>query len=68
MKKRDYFARNTQDVVFMPALAPLEASVIPALERRSIGALRHARDSFRLSDEPSGMAPRVRQRQKICVR
>ena len=44
----------------MPALAPLEASVIPALERRSIGALRHARDSFRLSDEMPGEAPRVR--------
>ena len=60
MKKRDYFARNAQDVVFMPALAPLEASVIPALERRSVGALRHARDSFRLSDELPAEAPRSR--------
>ena len=60
MKKRDFSVRNDQDVVFMPALAPLEASVIPAAERRSIGALRHARDSFRLSDEPAREAPRAR--------
>lgn len=51
MNKKTFSVRNTSDVVFMPALAPLEASVIPAGERRSFGALRHAKETFRLSGE-----------------
>ena len=58
MKKREKF-RTDRDIVFMPALAPLEASVIPAKERRSVGALRHARASFRLPGEPEPQKPRV---------
>ena len=52
MNKKTFSVRNASDVVFMPALAPLEASVIPAGERRSLGTLRHAQQMFRLSDEP----------------
>ena len=50
--RRFGFPRESADVVFRPALAPLEASVLPAKERPR-GALRHARGAFRLPGEPA---------------
>lgn len=46
----------SQDVVFMPAVAPLEASVLPAAERHGFGALHHAKASFKLDGDRT--APR----------
>ena len=57
---------QTREIVFLPALAPLEASVIPAREKSRYGALRHAREAFRLDAKPQ--APIARQRAKIWVR
>lgn len=53
MKKRiKLSAVSAANVVFQPALAPLEASVLPAATRRRGGALRQAREAFRLASEP----------------
>ena len=52
MKSNRVSVRNERDIVFMPALAPLEASVIPAKEKRHFGALRQAKQAFRFGDEP----------------
>lgn len=65
MKKRKRIV-DDREVVFLPALAPLEASVIPAAEKRRTGALRHARESFRLDGQTQ--AGDRRQRAKIWVR
>ena len=65
MKKRKQTVRD-QEIVFLPALAPLEASVIPAAEKRRYGTLRHAREAFRLDGETQ--ANIARQRAKIWVR
>ena len=65
MKKRKQMPQ-TREIVFLPALAPLEASVIPAAEKRRYGALRHAREAFRLDGQTQ--ASDARQRAKIWVR
>ena len=65
MKKRKQMPQ-TREIVFLPALAPLEASVIPAAEKRRYGALRHAKEAFRFEDERRAQA--TRQRAKIWVR
>ena len=65
MKKKKQ-TPGAREIVFLPALAPLEASVIPAAEKRRTGALRHAREAFRLDKETQ--ADSARQRAKIWVR
>lgn len=59
------------DVVFQPALTPMEASVLPARERTPVrrGALRMAQDE-RLWARVLGREDcfAANQRQKICVR
>lgn len=51
-RRRAILPARGADIVFRPALAPLEASVLPAKEKRPKGALRHAREAFRLPGEP----------------
>ena len=55
------------DVIFRPALTPLEAAMLPARETRGYGALRLARQAFDCC-EPLCLACRCAQRQKIWVR
>ena len=54
MKQYDaaYTARMA-DVIFQPALTPMEAAMLPARMPRRMGALRHARESF----APGGRKP-----------
>lgn len=46
-RKMDRPKTYGQDVVFLPAVTPIEASVIPAKDARGYGALHHAKASFR---------------------
>lgn len=68
MRKRNH--PYHADIVFQPALTPLEAAMLPARETRGYGALRLARRAFELWPEPCGCRqPHTRdQRQKIWVR
>lgn len=47
--KRNLERQNTSsaDVVFLPAITPIEAAVIPARDVRGYGALRHAKEAWR---------------------
>ncbi|MDO5299204.1 MAG: hypothetical protein Q4F18_07220 [Clostridia bacterium] len=47
--KRKLERQNTspEDVVFLPAITPIEAAVIPARDVRGYGALHHARAAWR---------------------
>lgn len=45
-------APGMRAVVFQPALVPLEASVLPAMEKRPLGALRQAAGPLRRVREP----------------
>ena len=65
MKKKKQ-TLGAREIVFLPALAPLEASVIPAAEKRGYGALRYAREAFCL--DARAQAGNARQRAKIWVR
>lgn len=55
--KKKASAAPQREIVFQPALAPLEASVIPAKEKRPYGALKLARASFAL-DAPRAVSGR----------
>ena len=61
MRNREAYPANA---VFMPALTPLEASVIPAREKESYGTLGMIRHAYEAGDA----AYRWSQRAKICVR
>ena len=61
MRNRAVYSAN---VVFMPALTPLEAAVIPAREKESYGTLGMIRRAYEAGDA----ADRGFQRAKICVR
>ena len=52
MRKRNH--PYHADIVFQPALTPLEAAMLPARETRGYGALRLARRAFELWPEPCG--------------
>lgn len=46
--KRNMESRSLPDIVFQPAITPIEAAMIPAKEeRRGYGALAHAKASWR---------------------
>lgn len=47
MKRRKEW-KDDREVVFMPALSPIEAAVLPAREARPLGALHHAKAAFDL--------------------
>ncbi len=47
MKRRKEWM-NDEDIVFTPALSPIEAAVLPARQERSLGALHHAKAAFDL--------------------
>lgn len=60
------YEKRRQDMIFYPALMPLEAAMLPAGERKPLGALLHAkREMMRFFGraETSGA-----QRTKIWVR
>ena len=61
MRNREVYPAN---VVFMPALTPLEAAVIPAREKESYGTLGMIRHAYEAGDAVC----RGVQRAKICVR
>ena len=62
LRKMRRTTERRADVVFMPALTPLEASVLPAQERKTYGVLRTIR---RACDAGKDDLP---QRTKIWVR
>lgn len=66
MKRRnERLSAYREDVVFQPALMPMEAAMLPARERpQSRGALHMARRAFEWDQPPCPCA----QRQKIWVR
>ncbi|MBR3794889.1 MAG: hypothetical protein IKK34_02505 [Clostridia bacterium] len=69
MKKRcNRAAAYDAEIVFQPALTPMEAAVLPARERPTAyrGALRLAREAQCWERVLGGEA--CDQRQKICVR
>lgn len=68
-RKHDRLAGLGADVVFQPALTPMEAAVLPAREREAVfrGALRLARDTD-IWARVLGCGRRDDQRQKIWVR
>ena len=61
MCNRENYPAN---VVFMPALTPLEAAVLPARDKESYGTLGMIRRAYEAGDA----ADRWSQRAKICVR
>ena len=66
--KRKIYGYDGQEVIFQPALTPLAAAMIPARERPSGGALRHAmRETERRFAMEDGKV-RKDQRTKIWVR
>ena len=62
MKRKPQILRNAANVVFRAALEPLEAAVLPAVERAPRGTLHQAKDVWRRLDGAKN------QRQKIWVR
>ena len=52
------------EVIFVPALTPLEAAVLPAREKETYGTLSMVRRAYEAGDA----ACRCSQRAKICVR
>ena len=68
-KKHDRFAGCGADVVFQPALMPMEAAVLPAQERVPArrGALQMARNA-EIWSRVLGCEGQRDQRQKIWVR
>lgn len=70
-RKYDRMTAYNADIVFLPALTPMEAAVLPARERTIArrGALRLAREAFDWDSAPRGGCACGRsQRQKIWVR
>lgn len=68
MKRTSDRQRRKDDIVFLPALTPLEAAMLPARERPITGALRHAmRETERRFFPEEEETPRA-QRTKIWVR
>ncbi|MGN0996758.1 MAG: hypothetical protein ACI4PG_07595 [Candidatus Ventricola sp.] len=63
--KRTYSA--DAEIVFQPALTPLEAAMLPVRETRGYGALALAKRAFDCCDTLCP-ACRLAQRQKIWVR
>lgn len=62
MKRRKEWEDN-REVVFTPALTPMEAAVLPAREPRPLGALHHAKAAFDLdARERRAGIPRLRLR------
>lgn len=45
MKRRKEW-KDDREIVFTPAISPIEAAVIPAREARPLGALHHAKAAF----------------------
>ena len=62
MKRKAREDRRMENVVFKAALEPLEAAVLPAVERAPRGTLHQAKDVWRRLDGAKN------QRQKIWVR
>ena len=62
MKRKPQAGWNAGNVVFRAALEPLEAAVLPAVERAPRGTLHQAKDVWRRLDGAEN------QRQKIWVR
>ena len=45
--KKNIERQRLPDIVFQPAITPIEAAMLPArAQRRGYGALRHARESW----------------------
>ena len=57
-------ASDCAEVIFVPALTPLEAAVLPAREKETYGTLSMVRRAYEAGDA----AYRWPQRAKICVR
>lgn len=62
MKRKTRENQRMENVVFKAALEPLEAAVLPAVERAPRGTLHQAKDVWRRLDGAEN------QRQKIWVR
>lgn len=66
--KRKTYGDQSRDVIFRPALTPLEAAMIPAEEKPRGGALRHVMRETERRFALEGGETQAGQRAKIWVR